>query len=48
MNVSKAVIEEGKLKSFGKELTYYLDPITGKKLNKWDNPWTEEKDLPGK
>lgn len=48
MNVSKAKVEEGKLKVSGKELTYYLDPITGAKLDRWDNPWTEEKDLPGK
>lgn len=46
MNVSKAVIEEGKLKVTGKELTYYLDPITGEKLTTWDNPWTREKGLP--
>jgi S-methylmethionine-dependent homocysteine/selenocysteine methylase len=48
MNVSKAVIEDGKLKAFGKELLYYLDPVTGKKLDKWDNPWTGEEKLPGK
>ncbi|KAI7897578.1 uncharacterized protein BX663DRAFT_547087 [Cokeromyces recurvatus] len=46
MNISKAKIEEGKLKVTGKELTYYLDPVTGEKLTKWDNPWTGEKDLP--
>ncbi|CAO3699105.1 unnamed protein product [Rhizopus stolonifer] len=46
MNVSRAQVEEGKLKSQGRELTYYLDPITGEKLDKWDNPWTGEKDLP--
>lgn len=46
MNVSKAKIEENKLKVSGKELTYYLDPITGEKLTRWDNPWTGEKDLP--
>lgn len=46
MNVSKAKVEEGKLKVTGRELTYYLDPTTGEKLDRWDNPWTEEKDLP--
>lgn len=46
MNVSKAKIEEGKLKVSGKELTYYLDPATGEKLNAWNNPWTGENDLP--
>lgn len=46
MNVSKAKIEEGKLKATGKELTYYLDPITGEKLTTWNNPWTGENDLP--
>ncbi|KAI8636148.1 hypothetical protein BD408DRAFT_426616 [Parasitella parasitica] len=43
MNVSKAKIEEGKLKVSGKELTYYLDPLTGAKLDFWDNPFTNEK-----
>lgn len=47
MNVSKAKIEENKLKAWGKELTYYLDPKTGEKLSFWDNPWTGEKKLPG-
>lgn len=47
MNVSKAKIEDNKLKVSGKELTYYLDPTTGAKLDRWDNPWTEEKGLPG-
>lgn len=47
MNVSKAKIEDNKLKVSGKELTYYLDPTTGAKLDRWDNPWTEEKNLPG-
>ncbi|CAO3621688.1 unnamed protein product [Mucor fragilis] len=46
MNVSKAKIEDNKLKVSGKELTYYLDPTTGAKLDRWDNPWTEEKGLP--
>ncbi|KAG2199694.1 hypothetical protein INT47_012830, partial [Mucor saturninus] len=46
MNVSKAKIEENKLKVSGKELTYYLDPTTGQKLSTWDNPWTGEKGLP--
>ncbi|KAF1805647.1 hypothetical protein V8B55DRAFT_1489763 [Mucor lusitanicus] len=46
MNVSKAKIEDNKLKVSGKELTYYLDPTTGAKLDRWDNPWTEEKNLP--
>lgn len=46
MNVSKAKIEEGKLKVTGRELTYYLDPVTGEKLTTWDNPWTGEKNLP--
>jgi hypothetical protein len=48
MNISKAKIEDSKLKSWGKELTYYLDPKTGEKLTTWDNPWTGEKNLPGK
>lgn len=48
MNVSKAKIEDNKLKAWGKELTYYLDPKTGEKLTTWDNPWTGEKNLPGK
>ncbi|KAI8979546.1 hypothetical protein BDF20DRAFT_870244 [Mycotypha africana] len=46
MNVSRAKIEQGKLKVSGKELTYYLDPQTGVKLNTWDNLWTGEKNLP--
>lgn len=46
MNVSKAKVEEGKLKVTGRELTYYLDPVTGEKLNTWNNPWTGENDLP--
>ncbi|KAI9260093.1 hypothetical protein EDC94DRAFT_585517 [Helicostylum pulchrum] len=46
MNVSKAKVEEGKLKVTGRELTYYLDPATGEKLNTWNNPWTGENDLP--
>ncbi|CEG74767.1 hypothetical protein RMATCC62417_09922 [Rhizopus microsporus] len=45
MNVSRAKIEDGKLWVQGRELTYYLDPTTGEKLTKWDNPWTGEKDL---
>ncbi|KAG0744984.1 hypothetical protein G6F62_003712 [Rhizopus arrhizus] len=48
MNVSRAKIEEGKLWTQGRELTYYLDPVTNEKLNKWDNPWTGENDLQGK
>ncbi|KAG1052617.1 hypothetical protein G6F43_005262 [Rhizopus delemar] len=40
MNVSRAKIEEGKLWTQSRELTYYLDPVTNEKLNKWDNPWT--------
>jgi hypothetical protein len=48
MNVSRAKIEEGKLWTQGRELTYYLDPLTNEKLNKWDNPWTGENDLQGK
>lgn len=47
MNVSRAKIEDGKLWVQGRELTYYLDPTTGEKLTRWDNPWTGEKDLPG-
>lgn len=47
MNVGKARIENGKLLSTSRELTYYLDPVTHRKLEKWENPWTGEK-LPGK
>ncbi|KAF7729965.1 hypothetical protein EC973_003378 [Apophysomyces ossiformis] len=43
MNVSKAYIENGKLLSTSRELTYFLDPVTHQKLDKWENPWTEEK-----
>lgn len=46
MNVSKAKVEDGKLKVTGRELTYYLDPVTGEKLDKWNNPWTGENNLP--
>ncbi|KAG0174606.1 hypothetical protein DFQ29_007420 [Apophysomyces sp. BC1021] len=42
MNVARASIENGKLLSTSRELTYFLDPVTHKKLDRWDNPWTGE------
>ncbi|KAI9029803.1 hypothetical protein CLU79DRAFT_884690 [Phycomyces nitens] len=48
MNVSKASrSKDGSPKDMleitGRELTYYLDPITRKKLSHWINPWTNER-----
>ncbi|KAL0076660.1 hypothetical protein J3Q64DRAFT_1876560 [Phycomyces blakesleeanus] len=47
MNVSKAIHSKEQspkdvLEVTGRELTYYLDPITRKKLTHWVNPWTNE------
>jgi hypothetical protein len=50
MNVAKAELDKtsNQLKMTSRELTYYLSPDSdgSSKLEKWDNPWTEEKNLP--
>lgn len=50
MNVAKAELDKtsNQLKMTSRELTYYLSPDgdASTKLEKWDNPWTEEKNLP--
>ncbi|CAO3580835.1 unnamed protein product [Absidia cylindrospora] len=51
MNVARAELDQqsNQLEMTSRELTYYLAPDSGAeqvKLDKWDNPWTEEKDLP--
>lgn len=43
MNVSRCIpTEEGCWDFTSRELTYYLDPKTGERLHKWENPWTKE------
>lgn len=43
MSVSRCLpTEENSWKFISRELTYYLDPQTGEKLETWKNPWTEE------
>ncbi|MBD2194311.1 MULTISPECIES: DUF1838 domain-containing protein [Calothrix] len=43
MSVSRCIATEaGKWDFTSRELTYYLDPETGEKLHKWENPWTGE------
>lgn len=43
MSVSRCLpVEEGHWAFTSRELTYYLDPETGEKLQTWKNPWTEE------
>ena len=43
MSVARCIPkEEGGWDFTSRELTYYLDPSTGERLNTWKNPWTEE------
>jgi hypothetical protein len=43
MSVSRCLPTEENCWEFtSRELTYYLDPETGEKLQTWKNPWTEE------
>ncbi|WP_348243944.1 DUF1838 domain-containing protein [Leptolyngbya sp. DQ-M1] len=43
MSVSRCLPTEENCWAFtSRELTYYLDPKTGEKLQTWTNPWTEE------
>jgi Protein of unknown function (DUF1838) len=43
MSVSRCLaVEENHWAFTSRELTYYLDPETGQKLQTWKNPWTEE------
>jgi hypothetical protein len=43
MSVSRCIATaEGVWDFTSRELTYYLDPNTGKILRQWHNPWTEE------
>ncbi|NES17773.1 MAG: DUF1838 domain-containing protein [Symploca sp. SIO3E6] len=43
MSVSRCLANEDNSWDFtSRELTYYLDPITGEILHKWENPWTGE------
>jgi len=43
MSVSRCIANEDNSWDFtSRELTYYLDPITGEILHKWENPWTGE------
>jgi hypothetical protein len=43
MSVSRCIPVDGESWDFtSRELTYYLDPETGKILNRWENPWTGE------
>ncbi|KAI7869748.1 hypothetical protein BDF14DRAFT_1780431 [Spinellus fusiger] len=46
MNVSRAIrytsADKDTLQTTSRELTYYLDPVTGEPLSQWENPWTKE------
>lgn len=43
MSVSRCLpVEENYWAFTSRELTYYLDPETGEKLQTWKNPWTDE------
>ncbi|MEG4035110.1 DUF1838 domain-containing protein [Microcoleus sp. S36b_A4] len=43
MSASRCIADgEGGWKFTSRELTYYLDPNSGKILHKWENPWTGE------
>lgn len=43
MSVSRCIpVEENRWRFTSRELTYYLDPETGEKLQTWKNPWTDE------
>jgi hypothetical protein len=43
MSVSRCLpVAENHWEFTSRELTYYLDPETGEKLQTWQNPWTEE------
>jgi hypothetical protein len=43
MSVSRCLpTAENSWEFTSRELTYYLDPETGEKLQTWQNPWTEE------
>jgi Protein of unknown function (DUF1838) len=43
MSVSRCLpVAENHWAFTSRELTYYLDPETGEKLQTWKNPWTEE------
>jgi hypothetical protein len=43
MSVSRCIATDAESWDFtSRELTYYLDPKTGEKLDRWENPWTGE------
>jgi hypothetical protein len=43
MSVSRCIpVEAGCWDFTSRELTYYLDPETGEKLESWQNPWTDD------
>lgn len=43
MNVARCLKnQQGTWFITSRELTFYLDPLTGKVLNRWHNPWTQE------
>jgi len=42
MSASRCLLAEDGWTFTSRELTYYLDPKTGEKLQTWKNPWTDE------
>jgi hypothetical protein len=42
MSVARCIPQSEGWDFTSRELTFYLDPETGEKLEKWQNPWTEE------
>lgn len=43
VNVSRCLQnQQGQWVMTGRELNYYLDPVTSKVIHQWENPWTKE------